>query len=813
MKSNIKILIVFLILNSQFLILNAQVGINSDGSSPDASAMLDVKSTGKGMLVPRMTTAQRTSINSVATGLLVYDTDLKSLIFFDGTNWLSLRTGLFDKDNDTGISVEVTADKDNIEFNLEGNLELYMERESDEARLVFERENIYLGKNTGNNSIINNQNIAIGTEVGQNAQEFSETVAIGYQAAKNMNSWSNRDVIIGAYAGQSDASTPVAGISNSNILIGEKAGYNWSKGDYNIAVGLVAGGSSLHTTPTEYNNNIFLGHLAGTYQMTGNGSIGIGYQALSYGNYNTEDVAIGMYSGQDIEGTQTYNVTIGHYAGRDITSGKENIAIGRWALSDITEESWNIAIGYYTGESYYGNKSVFIGNKAGDLSSLSSLSATDGLLFINNEDGDDALIFGNFETNYLQINGTLNINNAFTFPATDGTNGQILRTISNGNMYWDGGIMSIAKSNDMITIAQGSFSETFDMSAFEESISLSNDDLMLSNGNQVSLTPFKQTLSFSGSDLTLSGGNTVSVIADDLGNHTATSNIKLSGNALSGTSTSVSDEIKVDNDGKVRIRTTTTNGILNVGSSQNRSLSSNFGKLTKSGGGTGNNEIKAISIYASHGIVGQQIFAFSDKRIKNIKGVSDNKKDLELLQQIQITDYTYIDTVTRGNQPQKKVIAQQIAKIYPNAVSNQHTNVIPDIMQMTTIDKDGWIFYNYELGITNYELKIGDKVKVIFEQSEEVLEILETKENAFRVKPSIVHRPPSTVFIYGKQVNDFHIVDYDALSMINISAIQQLIKENQDLQKSKEDLKTRIETVKMQLDKMEQLEQMLSELK
>ena len=45
--------------------------INNDGSNADASAMLDVKSTNKGMLVPRMTTAQRNAISNPATGLMI----------------------------------------------------------------------------------------------------------------------------------------------------------------------------------------------------------------------------------------------------------------------------------------------------------------------------------------------------------------------------------------------------------------------------------------------------------------------------------------------------------------------------------------------------------------------------------------------------------------------------------------------------------------------------------------------------------------------------------------------------------------------
>lgn len=53
----------------------AQVAINSDASQPDNSAMLDVKSNGKGFLMPRMTTIERLSIPSPAKGLVVYQTD------------------------------------------------------------------------------------------------------------------------------------------------------------------------------------------------------------------------------------------------------------------------------------------------------------------------------------------------------------------------------------------------------------------------------------------------------------------------------------------------------------------------------------------------------------------------------------------------------------------------------------------------------------------------------------------------------------------------------------------------------------------
>jgi uncharacterized protein (TIGR02145 family) len=64
----------------------AQVGIGT--TTPDASSMLDVSSTSKGMLVPRMTSAQRSAISSPVTGLLVYQTDSPSgYYYYDGVAW------------------------------------------------------------------------------------------------------------------------------------------------------------------------------------------------------------------------------------------------------------------------------------------------------------------------------------------------------------------------------------------------------------------------------------------------------------------------------------------------------------------------------------------------------------------------------------------------------------------------------------------------------------------------------------------------------------------------------------------------------
>ncbi len=70
-----------------------QIGINTTGASADPSAMLDVNSTSKGILIPRMNTAQRTSISTPATGLMVYDITTNSYWFYNGSAWANLSAG------------------------------------------------------------------------------------------------------------------------------------------------------------------------------------------------------------------------------------------------------------------------------------------------------------------------------------------------------------------------------------------------------------------------------------------------------------------------------------------------------------------------------------------------------------------------------------------------------------------------------------------------------------------------------------------------------------------------------------------------
>jgi microcystin-dependent protein len=111
--------------------VRSQIAVTTDGSAPAASAMLDVKSTTKGLLVPRMTKAQREAIVSPATGLLVFQTNEPSghyhyngsawkqevdmfssgvipsantLLTFDGTNWVAKSLALSQAGGNTPIN-------------------------------------------------------------------------------------------------------------------------------------------------------------------------------------------------------------------------------------------------------------------------------------------------------------------------------------------------------------------------------------------------------------------------------------------------------------------------------------------------------------------------------------------------------------------------------------------------------------------------------------------------------------------------------------------------------------------------------------
>lgn len=83
---HMKNLFIILFVFFGYTVAAQNVGIGTN--TPNASALLDVTSTTKGLLIPRMTAAQRTAIASPATGLMVYETTTNSIWIYNGAAWI-----------------------------------------------------------------------------------------------------------------------------------------------------------------------------------------------------------------------------------------------------------------------------------------------------------------------------------------------------------------------------------------------------------------------------------------------------------------------------------------------------------------------------------------------------------------------------------------------------------------------------------------------------------------------------------------------------------------------------------------------------
>lgn len=68
--------------------LASQNNVGIGTLTPDASSVLELNASDKGILIPRLSTTQRVAIPNPATGLLVYDTTTSDFWYFDGTIWV-----------------------------------------------------------------------------------------------------------------------------------------------------------------------------------------------------------------------------------------------------------------------------------------------------------------------------------------------------------------------------------------------------------------------------------------------------------------------------------------------------------------------------------------------------------------------------------------------------------------------------------------------------------------------------------------------------------------------------------------------------
>jgi len=358
---------------------------------------------------------------------------------------------ILDQDGDTKITVQDIsgADEDKIDMTIDGTLR-------------------YTIKNTGlGNSVIeqhnNNENIFIGRHAGQSSTGGKNTF-VGYKAGE--------DVLNGEYNTYLGKSAGQSAKGGYNVIVGEYSGAN-VKGDYNTTLGvnsgrsiegdrnLILGAEAARNAKGDY--NVFIGNEAGYFANSDNklyieNTDADSTEALIYGEFDTNklrlnaevninekmfiqqnasdevqisiptiyrNIFIGDQSGNANTPSVIFgqdNVFVGDQTGKSNTEGYGNTVVGSVAGSTMSTGIQNSFIGSYAGQNNNGSSNTFIGNGSG----LSNVSGSGNIfigdksgsnetgsnkLYIANDDHDEdnALIYGEFDTNKLRINGDLGI--------------------------------------------------------------------------------------------------------------------------------------------------------------------------------------------------------------------------------------------------------------------------------------------------------------------------------------------------------------------------------------------------------------------
>ncbi len=352
------ILAAWLLVFSTMAAAQQNVGIGT--GTPNASALLELSSTTKGLLVPRMTAAQLVLIPSPATGLLVYQTDAPAGFYYNqgtpaapvwallgggggsGTGWsITGNTG-------TNAAVHFLGNTDNVPVNFRQNnfwmgrwdasLGNYFIGDSAGARIAPTttsngRNNISIGDSTLLNTSTGGFNIALGTRALKLNISGDHNTGVGHRTLYSNTSGDNNTAI-----GNEALFANSTGLSN--VAIGPFTLRQNTTGQSNIAIGEDA----LYNTTTG-SNNVSLGFENMRSNLTGFGNVSLGFQTLSSNNAGHSNVAIGT-AAMDFNTIGQYNVAIGYTAMRPNTTGNDNIAIGNNALRINSSGSDNVAIGH-----------------------------------------------------------------------------------------------------------------------------------------------------------------------------------------------------------------------------------------------------------------------------------------------------------------------------------------------------------------------------------------------------------------------------------------------------------------------------------
>jgi trimeric autotransporter adhesin len=382
--------------------VKAQVKISSGNTLPHTSAMLDIESTTRGLLIPRMSSSQMNAISEPATGLLVFNTSDSLIYLHLDSGWTKLSTGdnLWHKSSNNamsngpalnvGIGTNNPAERLHINGHTKIDGNIYLQNSTPFTGVIYKeglpflhnaglvaQQNIYLGTNAGSFNLLAKKNVAVGSEALANS-DGADNTAIGYRAAYSLAGGSSytesyKNTFIGYLCGE------MATGGTNNVAIGNEAGYLLSAGSSgNVLVGSTAGKNI-----TSGSGNVLVGNNIQTTEGVFNSGIG-GNSGISFTN-------------------GSYNTWAGADAIKSNKLGGYNTALGASAQRDDSSGYFNVYVGAFAGASTQGSNNLFIGPFAGILDT----GVVANTLIINNNFSKQHLINGDFGTHRVGINKTL----------------------------------------------------------------------------------------------------------------------------------------------------------------------------------------------------------------------------------------------------------------------------------------------------------------------------------------------------------------------------------------------------------------------
>jgi hypothetical protein len=324
---------------------HAQVAINTDASAPDNSAMLDVKSTNRGMLVPRMTTAQRTAIASPASGLLVFDNTSGSFWFYSAGSWVEL--------TDQG-SLQWTPSGSNISYST-GNVgigdatpsetltvgngdKFQVSGSQGDVTFTDDDASIQFPATTNPNSpmiymfgsgTLNADRMVLSHSPAypQWGIEYKDTTDVFHFRSQSIRRFSFNMANGRMGIGTTD---PLAKLDvNGDVIFN---GVSVGMGSGNQISNTVVGRTALNSN-TVGNNNSAFGVSALQENSSGNNNTAIGSSSMLSNINGSQNTAVG-YLSMNSSQTSSYNTTLGYSAGDYLSNSNYNTLIG--ALSTVT---------------------------------------------------------------------------------------------------------------------------------------------------------------------------------------------------------------------------------------------------------------------------------------------------------------------------------------------------------------------------------------------------------------------------------------------------------------------------------------------